>query len=181
MKIALSGKMMSGKTIVANYLVSKYGFIELAFADKLKQIAHDLFGMSIEDKDRELLQLLGMKMRELDVQVWIKYLIPYITHYTATKDVMISDVRLLNEYAALKGLGFTMVRCYVEKQLQLRRIKKEMPDMPLMLRSHRSETNLDIYNTSAWDYIINNNGCTMKELLEQVDDMVDELRGWKRV
>lgn len=172
---------MSGKTIVANYLVSKYGFIELAFADKLKQIAIDLFGMNPLFKDRDLLQVLGMKMRELDAQVWIKYLVPYIAHYSLTRDVVVSDVRLRNEHTMLKAMGFTMVKCYVGREMQLKRIKKEMPDMPLSLRDHRSETDLDVEGKLYWDFTISNDGCTMKELLQQVDDMVEACRGWKHV
>jgi len=60
--------MQVGKTTSAEYLVRKYGFVKLAFADKLKEIARDLFPEQFEsgEKPRKLLQDLGIKMREID-------------------------------------------------------------------------------------------------------------------
>lgn len=180
MKIALSGKMMSGKTIVANYLVSKYGFIELAFADKLKDIAVDLFGMNRQYKDRNLLQMVGNKLREIDFNVWTRYLLPYIK-INMSKDIVVSDVRFKNEFKALYELGFIMIRCYVGKKLQEERIIQEMPDMPSELCDDISEVDLDdvgrIWSGIEWHHIIMNNGCTMEELLLQVDDMIRFERG----
>lgn len=173
MKIALSGKMMSGKTIVADYLVSKYGFIEIAFADRLKELAIELFGMNPEYKNRELLQLLGMKMRELDPNVWVRYV---MNELLDEQDVVVSDVRLKNEFDALQQAGFIMVRCYVSRNIQDERIQKEMPEMPWELVNHISETDLDdigqIWSGRAWHHSIINDGCTMGWLLKQVDGVI---------
>lgn len=176
MKIALSGKMMSGKTIVADYLVSKYGFTEIAFADRLKELAIELFGMDPEYKDREILQLLGMKMRELDPNVWIRYV---MNELPDRQDVVVSDVRLKNEFDALQHAGFIMVRCYVSRIVQDERIRKEMPDMPWQLIDHISETDLDVGRFGSyriWHHVIANDGCTMDALLRQVDGIIK----WER-
>ena len=45
MKIAIIGKMCSGKSYVADYIVKKYNLEKYSFADKLKSIAVELFGM----------------------------------------------------------------------------------------------------------------------------------------
>ena len=76
-RIAFSGKMQVGKTTSADYLVRRYGFVKLSFAGKLKEIAHDLFPEQFEkgEKPRKLLQDLGIKMREIDEDVWARYVI----------------------------------------------------------------------------------------------------------
>ena len=44
----------------------------LSFADKIYDIAYDLFDM--KEKDRKLLQDIGQKMREIDEKIFIKYI-----------------------------------------------------------------------------------------------------------
>jgi len=176
MKIALSGKMMSGKSVVASYLVDKYGFTEFAFADALKDIAVYLFGMNRQYKDRNLLQLVGNKLREIDSHVWIRYLQPYI-ELNREKDIVVSDVRFQNELWSLKDMGFKTVRCYVGSRIQRQRIQVEMPSMPKELLNDISETDLDAEVKLYWDYIISNDGCTMDELLKQIDTMIELFKG----
>jgi hypothetical protein len=63
-RIALLGKMASGKTHYALQLQEANPKMHrLAFADPIKELAHDLFGMGKEYKDRKLLQQIGSKMR----------------------------------------------------------------------------------------------------------------------
>lgn len=45
-KIALTGIAHSGKDTVANYLVDKYGFRKIGFADPLKRVTMELFGLT---------------------------------------------------------------------------------------------------------------------------------------
>ena len=64
LKIAVCGKMASGKTTLANMMVAEKDKGEvLSLAKKVKDIGRELFFM--EDKDRPLLQKIGMKMREI--------------------------------------------------------------------------------------------------------------------
>src|SRR5690606_16372196 len=57
MILAIGGKFCSGKTEVCEYLVKNYHFVNINFADKLKEIATEVFGM--KEKNRTLLQKLG--------------------------------------------------------------------------------------------------------------------------
>ena len=59
MIIGLSGKKRVGKDTVADYLVSKYGFIKYSFADPIKAVAKILFGFSEN-------QLYGNNKEEID-------------------------------------------------------------------------------------------------------------------
>lgn len=49
--IALSGWKQSGKDTVANYLVKEYGFVQLSFAAKLKDMVAQTYGVLREDLD----------------------------------------------------------------------------------------------------------------------------------
>ena len=70
MKIAITGKMCSGKTTLSNYLCQiEPRFQVFSFGKKVKQVASDLFGMDPLIKDRSLLTSLGQKMREIDPDV----------------------------------------------------------------------------------------------------------------
>ncbi len=72
MRIILTGKMGVGKDTVKDILFDQYGFIYLAFADKLKEIARELFPNEFNNgkKPRKILQLIGQKMREIEKNCW---------------------------------------------------------------------------------------------------------------
>lgn len=118
MKIGLLGKMASGKTTTANLFQQYFPQLQkLSFADPIKQIATQIF--DIQDKNRELLQNIGGKMREINPDVWVKYTIRRATQHA---DVIIDDVRYLNEINALKEAGFTIIYLEVSPKVQRERI-----------------------------------------------------------
>ena len=98
MKIAIIGKICSGKTTTADILIGlNNDFQKLSFAGKVKNIAVDLFDM--EKKDRKLLQQIGTYMREIDPDVWANYVVKQSKKYNY---VVIDDLRYKNEYDLLK-------------------------------------------------------------------------------
>jgi hypothetical protein len=139
-RLAVSGKMRSGKDMLSEYLVKRYGFTRFAFADRLKEVAVELFGMSMERKDRHLLVELGRKMCEVDRLVWVNCVLGKIP---LRADVVISDMRFRYEYDALKAFGFKMVRMCVERDTQVKRIMKFGSAVDMSLLDDRSETDLD--------------------------------------
>ena len=165
-RIGLSGKMCSGKSTVANYLKENHKFIELAFADKLKQIHRDLFESKI--KDRETLQLLGMKLREIDSQVWVRYVLRQIP---AELNCVISDVRFLNEAQSLRGMGFVIVRLDVEPAIQSERICALYGNMKLELLHHESECALDNYD---FDYVVGSTQ-SQEEMLHEIEMILEAM------
>lgn len=54
MIIALTGKKGSGRTEVTRYLVEQRGFVRLAFSDQAKEIAREVFGLTVEETDGAL-------------------------------------------------------------------------------------------------------------------------------
>ena len=74
MKIAIYGPMCSGKTTVATIIKELDSQYEIySFGLKIKDLAIELFDM--KGKNRSLLINIADKMREIDENVWAKYII----------------------------------------------------------------------------------------------------------
>ena len=124
MKIGICGPMCSGKTTIANYIVSKdNSFYITSFAKKLKEIAVELFNM--KQKDRELLIIIGKKMREIDENVFVNSAIKDCQDY---ENVIIDDIRYENELNKLKEYGWITIKLIISEELQLKRLKKTYPE-----------------------------------------------------
>lgn len=121
MIIGIVGKAGAGKDTVADYLVEKYNFRKFAFADKLKEIAKDLFNVNKKDEDgRYILQQLGSKMREIQENIWIDYVFRQIEEENA----VISDVRYVNEAQRIIDEGGVLILLHVSDNIRKSRIEK---------------------------------------------------------
>lgn len=177
--IAISGKAQSGKTTskdIIKKIITKnypdYKVVILPFAQKLKDIAEDLFGWDgdknlyyketvvfntsspdtvthelIEDQGRQLLINLGKKMREIRSAVWADYvakqIISDIKNDTAHKKIyIIDDLRFKNEIKSLERFGTKLITLRINRREQL-----TINDI--------SEIDLDDFIN--WNYYINNN------------------------
>lgn len=116
-KIALSGKMQSGKTTVAEYLDRTYGAALVSIAAQLKI---NLLAADVNEDDllyhkpplvRELMQIYGQVMRDQDEDYWIKKALADAESWGDTFDlVVIDDLRFRNEAEKLRDDGWTLVR-----------------------------------------------------------------------
>lgn len=171
MRIGISGKMCSGKSVVANYLVREYGFAEYSFAKRLKELADELFGIKGKGKrERYMLQQLAEHLRAVDPHVWVRYLVGCLP---AGGDIVVSDVRYPNEYDTLKRLGFIMVRMVQDRVEQERLVTLDYPDLPLILLDDFSETALDdcIFDKYVYNCLSDN----LNDVYRQVDRLIAEL------
>lgn len=164
-KIAFSGKMTSGKTTAATMVKNRIPDAKIiSFAGKLKELAVDLFDM--KNKDRVLLQELGSKMREINKDVWLNYAIKESLKH---RHIIIDDLRLENEYKALKNEGFIIVRLDVDKTTQIKRLKQLYPnswEQQMNRLDHHTEIALDNY---SFDYRVDSNK------LGNVSKIIDEI------
>jgi len=150
LRIAICGRAGSGKSTLADYLVKTYGFEKYSFAGAVKEIARELFGMT--EKDRALLQNIGTKMRDIDNGVWIRYVMNRIIA-DGCEDVVIDDLRYLNEALFLKSNGFIIVKL-VGRSWQMSAVEM----------AHASETGIDMIEP---DYVIDSSqslGANYKEM-----------------
>jgi len=184
-KIAISGKAKSGKNTVAEILQSHLNMQTLlvAFADPIKEIAYQMFPTTIRDdlwgpsekrelkvknrnngyynfSYRDLLKDIGTFARQKDPDTWINIMLDtYKESFIQHDDVFIvTDLRYINEYAALKKEDFFFIR--------IKRDNLQLAD------SHASEAEQDSIPDSDFNYIVNNNYPSKKELASEIYNII---------
>jgi len=115
MIIGITGLAQSGKSTLANILCTRHGFVSIALADSLKNIAKEHFNWDgqKDSRGRRLLQLLGTEVgRTYDADLWVIKLQNKIAIKRAQGklDIVVPDVRFQNEAQAIKSWGGFIVR-----------------------------------------------------------------------
>ena len=106
MRIAIAGKMCSGKSTIANMIVQYNSNYKIySFGQKIKDIAIELFNM--KQKDRSLLVQIGGHMREIDNNVWADYLMKTMRN---KENCVIDDLRYQNELDNCLQNGFKIIK-----------------------------------------------------------------------
>jgi hypothetical protein len=157
--VALSGKMHSGKSYVAERLVEEYGFHHVSYAQAIKD---DIAGMGfsslhIKHKPywmRQLLQAYGQARRavnpchwvdQVSARIWMLYLRRHL--FEPEVMIVIDDMRFKNEMRALKELGEDMSECEVYF-VRLHREGYDRTGIPGA--EDASETDLDDVDLPEW-------------------------------
>lgn len=143
MKIAITGKMCSGKSTIANMiqqLDNEYN--TYSYGQKIKDIAVELFNM--KNKDRSLLINIATKLKEIDADVWANY----INKQTQNKNkCIIDDLRFQNELDTLDSTWY-IIKLDIPYNIQKDRIKKLYPnnyeDHFRNMRHDSEKCNLDL-------------------------------------
>lgn len=157
MKVAICGKMASGKTTIADLLSTQTKFNKYSLGGKVKEVAYDLFGMDPDFKNRHLLQQIGMKMREIEPDVWIEAVMLQVSRDEASHAV-VDDVRFVNEAQKFKDKGWTLIKLDIPDDLQVERLKKTYPDNwsdHVSNRHDPSEAEVDQIPEEWFDFIVN--------------------------
>ena len=165
-KIAICGKMASGKTTLAEKLVSEYSdFARFSLADAVKRFARFVYDIPEGHKDRVAFQKIGDGARkELYENVWIDTLLNEIAHHEVVanndgfiKHFVIDDVRYLNEVVKLKADGWILVKIAIDDEIQIDRLKNVYPnnwEIHVSARHHASESEVDTIPNELFDIII---------------------------
>lgn len=183
MKIALCGKMRSGKDTVAEILSDEYDFTEFKLSSGIKSIIRELhLGDMYTKKNRGLYQSIGQYMRRFDEDVWCKRTLKDIetfNHYAVgsfqknhIENTVISDVRQQNEVDFFREKGFVIVKVVSDDKLRLQRIK-DAGDI-MMQKDFYHETEKSVDGIEA-DYTIFNNG-TLEDLNDSVNVLAKEIK-----
>jgi len=117
MIIGIAGYAQTGKDTAATALID-LGFKRHAFADRLKDevnwmleaVGHVIDTHKEDEKKswRDFLVFWGAKMRKIRPDYWVEHLHKSIS----TKDVVITDVRYLNEVNWILNQGGTIIRLH---------------------------------------------------------------------
>ena len=157
-RVAFGGAARSGKDFAADYLLSKHGGHKLKFADPLHEACRPMvesFGLPYE-RDRELLQFVGMWARERQPGAFIAPTMRQV-HQEPDYQWFLTDLRFEDEAEALLMNGFVLVEVTRPKDL---------PEPDATWRRHISERALSKYN--GWHYVIENCG-TAEHFFEALD------------
>lgn len=124
MKIAISGPMCSGKTTIANLICNLYPDYKIySFGGKIKELAKELFDM--DSKDRSLLINIANKMKDINKDVWINYLLKQCSN---KNNCIIDDLRFVNELESLKDdNSWHFIVIQIPKEIRIKRIKELYP------------------------------------------------------
>ncbi len=178
-RIAICGLMASGKTFLADALNTELGYTKFSLATGVKDLGRDVFLM--EGKDRKLLQQIGMKMREIDTDVWINLLMRKVV--TAQQDlndmfgshlemrVVVDDCRFINEVMAFKAAGYKIIRIHIGDEHQIKRLKKtygKNADQHINNRKDESEAEMEYMNDELFDLVVK--AADDNSVVEQVMD-----------
>ena len=182
--IGLAGKRGSGKDTVAAYLVERYGYTRVAFADRVRDaalaldpyVAVDAEGQPVRlshmvdvqgwnqakqhEEVRRVLQRIGDEAgRQIHgTYTWINHALEKIKDIDGP--IVFSDVRYPNEIDELRTLGFVIVQIYRPTKHQ----RQDLVDL------HPSETDL----RARCDEMIFNDG-SIEELYVRVDQLLESL------
>lgn len=134
LRVAFTGPAGSGKTTHARAVQKAYGGDVLSFASPLKKIAKDLFGDALDDGNfaRRAYQSLGLTVRQLDTNTWVRLLLAKIS---PDRPTYVDDCRFYNEYLSLKSLGFVFVRMGAS----MKTLHERRPEMTEAEWLHQSE------------------------------------------
>lgn len=167
MKLAIIGKMGSGKSTCADYLNKNHNFKILSFGGPVKKYAKEIF--NDDTKNRKLIQDFAQKIKEIDPDVWVNYLLRNIKD---SENIVIDDLRFPNEYSALQKAGFKFIKLIISDKFQIERLKKTYPDNYSNHISRRNDISESYINLLKADYFFNVDTETESKLNSSLDNIV---------
>jgi dephospho-CoA kinase len=176
MRIALTGKIRSGKDLIGKHLYVDYDLERVAFADDMKRFFHELFPWVPRDpKPRAEYQKFGELMRNhYGEYFWIRHVedtMRFVENRRNVKGIVITDLRVPAEYAWCRENGFVIIRVTAPDELRMARALEAGDDFSVHDFVHDTELHVDKFEV---DYEIVNDG-TIEELYEQVDEVLTKL------
>ena len=179
LKIAICGRIRSGKTTVGNHLVDKHEMTAFAFADKLKDEFHAKYpGAARVPKPVSGYQTYGQEKRETEYpEIWIDKCLAEVdrirtaaTNYNITGSEnpfmpLVTDLRQPNEYKRLLEEGYIIIRVSAPLEVRKERAAAKGDNISDKNFEFDTENHVDTFDV---DYDIVNDG-TLAELLWEVD------------
>lgn len=161
---AISGKIGSGKTSIANGLIALFSFQRRGFADAIKEAVATALACPVEDvytqkqTFRSSLQALGQAARAYwGEDYWVRKTLEFIEEYEDEIETphygvhfVLDDLRFPNEATALRDFGFKLVRIDDDPWAHRDFCRKQ--GYTKEQQSHISETALDLW--TEWDIVV---------------------------
>ena len=167
-KIAISGKIASGKSTLSKYIQEKYNFTRIGYGDAVKKFAKEIFNM--EYKDRQLLQDFAQSMRSIDEDVWVKIVERHINN--TTENILVDDLRFPNELESLNKMGFTIIKIELDIDLQKERIKNTYPTTFIEHYNRLNDISESYINELEVEYTFNMTKENEKKIFLLMDNII---------
>lgn len=180
LKVALFGKIRSGKDTVGKILIEEHGFNRFAFGDGIGEIIQKYFPEAWEGgKPRKHYQHIGQQLRVLNEDVWVNYLIRNVKMFESIRmvngyltNIVITDGRQLNEAKKLKEEGFLIVKITTPDEIRIERMKALGDVFSPEDLNHETELNVDMITP---DVEIINDG-NLEDLYIKVQKLIQDYR-----
>jgi hypothetical protein len=171
--IGIHGKLGSGKDWLASNIVIpvleklKLKFLTMSLADQIKinvmtknNIKYcDVYKQKTQET-RILLQNEGTNGRKIDENIWIKYLFNWIGVYNnrGIEVFVIPDLRYKNEYEFIKENDGIIIKVFAPERNKSRLLQESNGNFEVYnkIKTHQSEIDMDIFDDSKFDLIIDN-------------------------
>jgi len=173
--ICLAGVSGSGKDAAGAYLAERHAFQRVAFADPLKDVMAEIFGLTREQlwsderniphprlgrAPRELYQEFGRACRKIDPDVWIRKFRERLHGLLGTgRSVVCTDLRTLAELRSVKEMGGTAWL-----------IERPGAGAPGRMALDATETELARVPRDVFDRLIRNDGTSLEHLHRSLDN-----------
>jgi dephospho-CoA kinase len=173
--IGLIGKIASGKTIVADYLVNKKGGSYYRFSDVLRDILIRIH----KPITRENLQDLGLAIRKVFGDGILAQAVRKDISSDKAELIVVDGIRYLDEFDMVKSLGGTIIFITAPETARYERVimRATRGEAKISLdefkKSEEKETELLVDKLGAKaDHIVENTG-TIEELKNAIDAILD--------
>ena len=159
--IALVGKSGVGKTTVAAYLVSEYGYVRTSTGDVCRQVCQLLFRAS----SKSLMNRVTDAMKQIDENVWLSTALAAVTD---GQRIVFDSMRFQTDYDYLSDRGFSIWRVNAQLDVRIRRLSSRGEEFdPAADEIHRTETELD---DVVANFEIDNSPVSLSNSKQRIDD-----------
>lgn len=169
-KIGILGEIRAGKDTVTELIIEELDgkALTIAFSDGIHRVIKEhMPGLYEQGKPREALQEIGQVFRKYNSSVWIDKLFDSYSYNYAERhglNVIVTDVRQLNEVERLKKEGFILVKVTAEPEVRRERALAAGDNFTEEMFEH--ETEKQVRQARAHCYIENSG--TLEELRARV-------------
>jgi hypothetical protein len=171
-KLALVGKARVGRSAVAAYLKNAHGFKNMGLQDGTRRILRTLYGWQTYHRVswQQYTQVYDA-LYKIDSNIWITFLVDRLKR-TTMEDIVVDDVRYINELEILKNLGFKIVRV-TAPEIRVRHLTANLFDAAPGSLLVQEWYNKDFTEQVGVDYSIHNG--TKEQMRRAIDSLVINL------
>lgn len=176
--VIIVGKIGSGKTFIADYLVQKYKYKKHSMATWLKNIIHNHYNIQNVSKSliiknkpiREYYQTLGESLRRIDPMWHIDETIRKIKESQDDNVFVIDDIRYINELDEIRR-QFKCISIKVSASKETRLERVILRDMIVPTESQLTDISEIELEDIITDFAVDNNS-TIENLIDSIEKII---------